>query len=176
MAKQTGLFRMRGTMDGVTFYQMGGKDFARARSSINGRRFKGDKVFEGSRQSSRRFGQGNRIAGMVYRSSGCVGHYPLFCALKKRAIGLLKEGFDEDVILKALQVMALRERRISCKKKSTSRLLHDTEAKPFLKNPESVFDPGFWLIYAGINRAIKSTFTYQCKRRRERYGRGVRAG
>jgi hypothetical protein len=171
MARQTGLLRISGTLDGITFYQMGGKDYARTRSSLSGRRFREDRVFEGSRRSSRRFGQGNRLAGMAYRSAGCVGDYPLFCALKKLAIGLLKEGLGEDVVLQALQVMLVQESMFSNEKRN----LNNTEVKAVFRKPVAVFDHGLFASYRVIKRAIKTKVVFQYKRRRERHKGFVRA-
>jgi hypothetical protein len=167
-------------MDGVTFYQMDGRDYARAGSSLSGQRFREDRVFEGSRRSSRRFGQGNHLAGTVYRSAGNWRQYQLFCALKKRAIGLLKKGLSESAVLQALQVMVVQEEMaFSKKRRCWIRPLPGITMKTVLKKPAAVFDYPFLVTYPGIKEAIKSKIIFQYKRRRERYrpcGDTVRAG
>jgi hypothetical protein len=107
MARQTGFLRMSGTVDGVTYYRMGGIDYARGRSSLTRKRFMEDKSFEGSRRSCRRFGEGNRIAGEVYRTLKVKRNYSLYCALKRQAIRLLKEGRDATTVMVVLREMLL---------------------------------------------------------------------
>lgn len=63
------------------------------KSSLTGKRFWKDKAFEGSRNSSLRFSEGNRLASRTY---GLIDKkkrvYEVFCFLKKRAIQFIKEG------------------------------------------------------------------------------------
>ena len=96
MARQIGSIQLNGTIDGISFYGMGKGYYARAKSSLNGKRFRKDKAFERSRASSRRFAAANRLAGLVYRKMDAKHRaYPLFCRLKSMAIGLLHEGRNE---------------------------------------------------------------------------------
>jgi hypothetical protein len=93
MAKQTGDLFIEGTIEDLSFYKMEGAYYVRMKSSLTGKRFWRDKAFEGSRKSSSRFGEGNRIASRVYRMIKEEKRvYKLYCFLKKKAIQLLKEG------------------------------------------------------------------------------------
>lgn len=104
MAKQTGDFRVTGTIEGITFYKMEGAYYARTKSSLTGTRFWKDRAFEGSRRSCSRFAKGNALASMVYRSIGKgKRNYAIFCFLKHEAIQLLKKGMDEVTVANMLQ-------------------------------------------------------------------------
>ena len=92
MAKQAGNYFIEGTIDNLTFYKMCGKHYVRMKSSLTGKRFWRDKAFERSRESSKRFGSGNRLASKLYRMIEKEKRvYKLFCFLKSKAILLLKE-------------------------------------------------------------------------------------
>lgn len=99
MAKQSGDFVFTGTIDDLTFYRMEGRYYVRRKSSLSGKRFHTDASFAGSRQSSSRFGEGNRLASTLYRMIPKEKRqYALFCFLKRESILLLKEGRrSEDV-------------------------------------------------------------------------------
>ncbi|HEV7334319.1 MAG TPA: hypothetical protein VGN63_25020 [Flavisolibacter sp.] len=93
MAKQTGDITFKGTIDDLCFYEMEGGYYVRRKSSLSGKRFQQDAAFAGSRKSSSRFGEGNRLASTVYRMVPEVKRvYSLFCFLKRKSILLLKEG------------------------------------------------------------------------------------
>ena len=93
MAKQAGDIFIVGTLDDLTFYKMEGHYFVRMKSSLTGKRFWNDKAFERSRESCKRFAEGNKLASKLYRMVEEEKRvYKLFCFLKKRAILLLKDG------------------------------------------------------------------------------------
>jgi hypothetical protein len=97
MARQTGAIQITGTTDELCFYKMWDTYFVRMKSSLTGKRFWRDKAFERSRESSKRFGSGNRLASKLYRMIEEEKRvYKLFCFLKSRAILLLKEGNSLD--------------------------------------------------------------------------------
>jgi hypothetical protein len=106
MAKQTGDYRITGTYDGVTYYQMEGQYYARAKSSLKGTRVKRDPRFKRTMEWAERLAVGSQLASKVYRSLPREAQvYTLFCTLKSAAIGALKEGKGlEEVkgLLKAL--------------------------------------------------------------------------
>jgi hypothetical protein len=85
--------RYSGTIGIATFYTLKSKYKCRVKTSVDRKRFMNDKNFEGSRKSAERFALGNKLASKLY---GMVKEeekvYKLFCFLKKKAIGLLKEG------------------------------------------------------------------------------------
>jgi hypothetical protein len=93
MAKQTGPVKLTGTIDGLCFYKMEGEYYVRRKSSLSTKRYQKDAAFSGSRRSSSRFGEGNRLASKVYQLIAEEKRvYSLFCFLKSRSILLLKEG------------------------------------------------------------------------------------
>lgn len=93
MAKQAGTIFIEGTLDDLTFYKMMGVYYVRMKSSLTGKKFWKHKAFERSRQSCKRFAEGNRLASELYgQLEKKKRQYKLFCFLKKRAILLLKEG------------------------------------------------------------------------------------
>jgi hypothetical protein len=93
MAKQAGDFFIEGTIDDLTYYKMEGKYYVRMKSSLTGKKFWKRKAFERSRQSCKRFSEGNKLASKLYRMIREEKRVcKLFCFLKKRAIQLLKDG------------------------------------------------------------------------------------
>lgn len=96
MARQTGLIKLRGTIDGVLYYEMMGEHFARKASSLNGKRFKKDKAFENSRKSGSRFGLASKLAKEVYRTiEKAKRNVDQYRALVKKAVALYTEGAQE---------------------------------------------------------------------------------
>jgi len=112
MAKQAGHIRIRGTIGNLTYYQMGGEDYVRMKSSLTRKDFKTKKCFEGSRRSSTRFGAGNIIASEVYQSLPATQKvYSLFPSLRTKAIALVKQGLARaDVKIALLQLVNPPER------------------------------------------------------------------
>jgi hypothetical protein len=93
MAKQAGDYFIEGTVDDLTYYKMEGKYYVKMKSSLTGKKFWKNKTFERSRESCKRFSEGNRLASQLYRMiKKEKRQYKLFCFLKKRSIMLLKEG------------------------------------------------------------------------------------
>jgi hypothetical protein len=93
MAKQSGEVFIEATIDDLTFYKMDGLYYVRMKSSLSSKQFWKGKAFERSRESCKRFSEGNKLASRLYRIvEEEKRNYKLFCFLKKRAIQLLKEG------------------------------------------------------------------------------------
>jgi hypothetical protein len=93
MAKQTGAYKITGTYDGVTYYQMEGQYYARAKSSLKGTRVKRDPRFKRTMEWAERLARGSQLASKVYRSLPRQEQvYVLFCNLKSATIQALKEG------------------------------------------------------------------------------------
>ena len=113
MAKQVGHIKITGTIGNVTYYKMGGKYFARRKSSLTRKDVKTKKCFEGSRRSSTRFGAGNIIASEVYQSLPPKQKvYSLFPSLRSKAIALVKQGLARaDVKIALLQLVNPPERK-----------------------------------------------------------------
>jgi len=93
MAKQAGDFFIEGSIDDLTYYKMNGTYYVRQKSSLTKKKFWKSKAFERSRESCKRFSEGNKLASRIYRMIEKEKRvYSLYCFLKKRAISLLKEG------------------------------------------------------------------------------------
>ena len=88
-----GGIRYSGTIGIATFYTLKSKYKCRVKTSVDRKRFMKDKSFEGSRKSAEKFAMGNKLASKLYGMvKGKEKVYKHFCFLKKKAIGLLKEG------------------------------------------------------------------------------------
>ena len=113
MATQEGHIKITGTIDNVTYYEMGGEFYARMKSSLTRKDVKTKKCFEGSRRSSTRFGAGNIIASEVYQSLPPKQKvYSLFPSLRTKAIALVKQGLARaDVKIALLQLVNPPERK-----------------------------------------------------------------
>ena len=87
-------------MEGITFYKMGGVYYARAKSSLTGRRVKKDPRFARTMESAGRLALGSQLASRVYRALGKERRvYALYCTMKQMAILALKEGKGEAEVL-----------------------------------------------------------------------------
>jgi hypothetical protein len=58
MAKQTGVVKLSGTIQGITFYQLGDKQVARRKTNLDKQRLSTDPAFAGSRIASNALGKG----------------------------------------------------------------------------------------------------------------------
>ena len=113
MAKQTGEFKITGTIDDVTYYQMEGQYYARKKSCLKGERVKRDPRFKRTMQSARRFGRGNQLASKVYRSLPRQEQvYTLFKELKRIAILAIKEKKSEEEVMLLLKQRMVKETNI----------------------------------------------------------------
>jgi len=68
MAKQTGIFKIIGTIGDVTFYEMDGEFYARKKSSLDGKRVKKDPRFRRTMEESIEFGKASAATREVYWS------------------------------------------------------------------------------------------------------------
>ena len=68
MAKQTGPIPLSGTLGGVTFYNLDGKNYARLARQLSKRRMKQDPAFARTRENSSEFGQASK-AGALFRKA-----------------------------------------------------------------------------------------------------------
>ena len=108
---------MTGTFDisDITLYRMDGEFYARSKSTLTGKRFRKDKVFEGSRRSSERFKRGNELASQVYQSMAEEKRfYKLYCRLKREAILFLKCGKTEEQVVKELELICANPQTPTC--------------------------------------------------------------
>jgi hypothetical protein len=66
MAKQIGILHITGTIDGICFYRMGDKYYAREKSSLTGERVKNDSAFAETMRYAKQFGSVSKIASVLY--------------------------------------------------------------------------------------------------------------
>ncbi len=66
MAKQSGEYKITGTYDDITFYEMNGQHYAREKSSLTGKRVKKDPAFKRTMALAEIFGRTNKIVSLVY--------------------------------------------------------------------------------------------------------------
>jgi len=66
MAKQTGIFKIIGTIGDITFYEMDGEFYARKKSSLDGKRVKKDPKFKRTMEEAIGFGKASAAARAVY--------------------------------------------------------------------------------------------------------------
>ncbi|KAA2240767.1 hypothetical protein F0L74_32030 [Chitinophaga agrisoli] len=103
MAKQTGPVFITGTYNGICFYKLGGKHYARRRSSLSGKRVKKDPAFQLTMVYAGMFAQASAIAAEVYRDLPARSRQvALYRAMTSQANGLLKKGIDATEIKKQL--------------------------------------------------------------------------
>jgi hypothetical protein len=68
MARQTGLIKIKGTLDNVSFYKTKDGDLARMKTSVDGKRIANDPAFERTRENNSEFG-GSAKSGKLTRDN-----------------------------------------------------------------------------------------------------------
>jgi hypothetical protein len=67
MAKQAGILKIKGTINGICFYCLDGEFYARAKSSLSGERVKTDPAFAETMRYAQRMGSASTIASEIYK-------------------------------------------------------------------------------------------------------------
>jgi hypothetical protein len=65
MARQSGLIKIKGTLDNVNFYKTKDGDLARMKTSVDGNRIKNDPAFERTRENNAEFGTSAKAGKLV---------------------------------------------------------------------------------------------------------------
>jgi hypothetical protein len=104
MPRQKGPLKIKGTIDGLTYYEMDGNHLVRRKTSLNKKRVSTDPAFTNSRKASAVFAQASVIASSVYhtlpsakRKHGVIGK------LTGMANKLLREGKSEEEVRVGLE-------------------------------------------------------------------------
>ncbi len=99
MAKQAGNIKITGTVYNVCFYKLGSQYYARAKSSLTGKRVKKDSAFRRTMQNAGLLAKASSIASSVYRKlPPNQRDRRLYQQLTGNAIRLLRQGLhDSDV-------------------------------------------------------------------------------
>lgn len=102
MAKQCG-FYITGTLGEICFYQMGGKYYARKKSSLTRERVMKSPAFRRTREHAATLAEASRIASKVYRLvRGEDKAYTLYREMTGKAICLLREGKSKEAVFQCL--------------------------------------------------------------------------
>ena len=104
MAKQLGPFFLRGTINNICFYKMDGVYYARAKSSLDGKRVKRDPAFRETMRHAGLLGQASKIASAIYRhlkedEKSLISYRQL----TGQAMRLLKENRPVEEVKEAMQ-------------------------------------------------------------------------
>ena len=112
MARQTGKTNLVGRVGNLVYYKMDGKYYARAVSSLNGKRVKRDPKFKRTMEFAKLFGKASKLASAVHRSlpNGIRSH-KLYQKMAGKANQLLMQGLDERSIDLQLREFAYAGRK-----------------------------------------------------------------
>lgn len=98
-----------GTRDNLTIYFMKGEYIVRTKSSLTGKRVKRDPAFARTMENAGRLKKASGIASLIYRQMPADSRvYKQYRELVGKAMGLLKDGFDADDVLIALESVYVR--------------------------------------------------------------------
>src|SRR5690606_36623465 len=104
MAKQHGPHYVTGTYNGICFYRMDGRYYARRKSTLSGKRVKRDPSFTLTMVYANIMAQASQLAAGVYRQLPAARRkHALYRALTGQAMQLLKAGKDAAAVVAALQ-------------------------------------------------------------------------
>ncbi len=122
MAKQSGPIKVRGTVQGLTFYQLEGEYYVRQKSSLDAKRIKTDPAFANTRKENDLLALASPTASHVYQQlkpNRMVHQYRKLTAMAKR---LYRQGLNEKTVTRRLFAYAEREwglKKISGTKRTT---------------------------------------------------------
>jgi hypothetical protein len=96
--------QFEGTIGGITFYKMMGEFFARAKSSIDGKRIKTDSAYKAFRQNSKLHGKASKLASQIYHTWPAEERvHPRFGLLTANVKQLLQSGLPPARIIQLWQ-------------------------------------------------------------------------
>jgi hypothetical protein len=99
MGKMNENIRFSGTVGNVTFYQMWGQTYVRAKSSLTRKRVLKSKVFEKTRQYASKMGSAARIGSFIYKALPAdIKERWLYRAITGEAASLLYKGKEEQEV------------------------------------------------------------------------------
>lgn len=68
MARQKSLFKVRGTLDDVTFYQLDGQHYIKKKTQLDGQRVKSDPAFQRTQENFQEFGTVGAVARQIFEA------------------------------------------------------------------------------------------------------------
>jgi len=109
MAKQSGPIKIKGTIDGITFYKQSDTHLARQKSSLTGKRVKTDPAFTNTMHEAGILKQASQLASFVYRQLPNERKRRHNQLLTGQAQQQLRKGMDKDALISFLFAYAARE-------------------------------------------------------------------
>ncbi|WP_276503349.1 hypothetical protein [Terrimonas pollutisoli] len=104
MARQAGPIKIKGTICGICFYQLGNDHYARKKSSLSGKRVKTGKAFRETMRYARLLAKASVIGSFIYRQLPIYKRdRKVYQCLTGQAMQMLKEGLTEKQVIKKLQ-------------------------------------------------------------------------
>ena len=155
MALQTGKVKLQGRVGNLIFYRMNGKYYARAVSSLNGRRVKRDPKFKRTMEFARIFGEASKMASALHRSLPAnQRNYKLYRKITGQANQLLKSGMEKAVVELELKRMYLPAVQVLRKNIATRRIAGNI-VMPSLIKPAAAFLNCFTM-HTEVNQELKA--------------------
>lgn len=109
MAKQSGPIKVRGTVQGLTFYQLEGEYYVRQKSSLDAKRIKTDPAFANTRKENELLAKASPTASQVYQQLKPHSVHYQYGKLTGEARRLYKQGLNEKTVTRRLFAYAERE-------------------------------------------------------------------
>jgi hypothetical protein len=127
MSRQKGPVYITGTANGICYYRMDGKYYARRKSTLSRKRVKRDPRFALTRKYAALLGQASQIAAGVYRLlPRAQKTLALYRAMTGQAMGLLKRGQSETEIREHLQQLTKKAVKTAAEMKPVVRMRAET--------------------------------------------------
>jgi ribosomal protein L13 len=106
MAKQAGIIKIKGTIDGICFYKLDGNYYARTKSSLDSKRVKTSKPFRETMRYARLFAKASVIGSTIYRMlPKDKRSRNVYQQLTGKAMKMLKDDLSEKEVIKKLKKM-----------------------------------------------------------------------
>lgn len=135
MSKQRGPVYFTGTVDGICYYRMNGKYYARRKSTLSRKRVRRDPAFARTRRNAALLGQASRVAAGVYRLLPRVQKkLDLYRAMTGKAMEMLKKGADEAEVKERLERAVKKNVRVKVSKEPVVRLQAKTGGMSVVKS------------------------------------------
>ena len=127
MSKQRGPVYFTGTVDGICYYKLNGKYYARRKSTLSRKRVRRDPAFARTRRNAALLGQASRIAAGVYRLlPRAQKKLDLYRAMTGKAMELLKQGADEAAVKERLEQAVKKGGKVKVSAEPVARLQSKT--------------------------------------------------
>jgi len=134
MSKQRGPVYFTGTVDGICYYKMNGKYYARRKSTLSRKRVRRDPAFARTRRNAELLGQASRVAAGVYRLlPRAQKKLDLYRAMTGQAMEMFKKGADEAEVKARLEQGVKKHVRVKAGKEPVVRLQAKTGGMSVVK-------------------------------------------